>query len=368
MPHADDRSAGVVRFDLTLAGFGNVGRRFARLLDERRDRLANDHGLAARIVGIATGRHGAAFDANGLDVARALALAESGARLDELHDRRSGLPPASGVELIERHARHAADPDAPRVVVETTILDVVRAQPALDHIRAALASGADVVTANKGPVALAYRELAALAESAGRAFLFEGAVMDGIPIFNLVREALPAVTIEGFRGIINTTTNHILTAMERGRPFEEALAEMQTAGTAEADPSLDVDGWDAAAKTAALVNVLMGGDTTPQQIDRTGIGPWTAAAVREAAARGRRLRFVAQASQRGSRVEARVAPVELAPDDLLAGLSGDANALVFRTDLLGEVAIVQMGSSLTQTAYALVSDLVEVRRRLRGPA
>ncbi len=366
MPLAEDRPAGAVRLDLALVGFGNVGRRFARLVDERRERLARHHGLTIRVVGIATARHGAAFDARGLDVARALALVESGARLDILHDRRTGPPPARGVELIERHARHAADPAVPRVVVETTILDVVRAQPALDHVRAALAAGAHVVTANKGPVALAYRELAALAASAGRAFLFEGAVMDGVPVFNLVRETLPAVAIVGFRGIINTTTHYILCAMERGRSFDEALAEMQAAGIAEADPSLDIDGWDAAAKTAALVNVLMDGDTTPQQIDRTGIGPETAAAVREAAARGRRLRLVAQAERRGAHVEARVVPVDLAPDDLLAGLSGEANALVFRTDVLDEVAIVQMRGSLTETAYALVSDLVEVGRRLRG--
>lgn len=368
MPLAEDRPAGAVRLDLALVGFGNVGRRFARLVDEQRERLARDHALTIRVVGIGTAQHGAAFDGNGLDVARALALVESGARLDELHDCRSGLQPASGVELIERHARHVADPAAPRVVVETTTLDVASAQPAIDHVRAALAAGAHVVTANKGPVALAYRELAALAESAGRAFLFEGAVMDGVPVFNLVRDTLPAVTVFGFRGIVNTTTNHILAEMERGRRFEDALAEMQAAGTAEADPSLDIEGWDAAAKTAALVNVLMGGDTTPRQIDRTGIGPHLADAVRAAVARGRRLRLVAEAERSGSSVCARVAPTELPATDLLAGLSGQANALILRTDLLGEIAIVQMGSSLTQTAYALVSDLVEVGRRLRGPA
>jgi homoserine dehydrogenase len=366
MPRPDSRPAGAVPIDLTLVGFGHVGRRFARLLDERRDILASGHGLAPRIVGIATRRHGAAFDPRGLDVARALAIVEAGGRLDALHDRRTGPAPRTGLALIARHARHGRR-GVPRVVVETTVLDVRRGRPAIDHVRAGLRSGAHVITANKGPVAVAYHQLRDLAESAGRAFLFEGAVMDGIPIFNLVRHTLPAVRIVGFRGVVNSTTNHILTSMEAGRPYGEALAAMQAAGIAEADPSLDVDGWDAAAKTAALANVLMEGRITPLDVDRTGIGPETALAVRAAATRGCRIKLVARAERRGARVEARVSPEELPGADLLAGLSGQANALVLQTDLLGELAIVQMRGSLTETAYALVSDLVEVGRRLRAP-
>ena len=357
---ADDRGPRVRRLDLALVGFGHVGRRLVSLLDERADRLAGDHGVATRVVGIATARHGAAFDANGLDWRRALALVEGGGRLDALDDRAAGPAPADAIALIERLAGVGGVP----VVVETTILDVERGQPAIDHVRAGLAAGADIVTANKGPVAIAYRALRAEAEAAGRAFLFEGAVMDGVPIFNLARHTLPAVTIRGFRGVVNSTTNHILTAMEAGRPFEEALAEMQRAGVAEADPWLDVDGWDAAAKTAALVNVLMDGDLTPQAVDRTGIGPESADAARDAVGRGLRLRLVASAERRGDAVAARVAPELLPASDPLASLRGQANALILRTDLLGEVAITQLDGSLTATAYALVSDLVEVRRRL----
>jgi len=227
-----------------------------------------------------------------------------------------------------------------------------------------LASGAHVITANKGPVAFAYRALDNAARAAGRSFLFEGTVMDGVPVFNLARQALPTVTVQGFRGVLNSTTNHILTAIEDGRPFEEALAEMQQAGVAEANPWLDVDGWDAAAKTAALANVLMGVDLTPQKVDRTGIGPRSGHEAVEAVARGERLRLVASAERRGTAVAASVRPVSLPANDLLAGLRGQANALVLDTDLLGRVAITQLDGGLTQTAYALVSDLVEVRRRL----
>lgn len=367
MPATDGSTLDPVQVDLALVGFGHVARRFARLLEERQDRLRSENGLVARVVGIATARHGGAFVPGGLDVAGALAAVEAGEPLDVLHDRRTGLPPADGLDLIARQARCASDPRAPRVVVETTLLDVRRGQPAIDHVRAGLGSDAHVITTNKGPVALAYRELRALAEAHGRAFLFEGAVMDGIPIFNLVHHTLPALSILGFRGVVNSTTNHILTAMEDGQAFEAALAAMQASGIAEADASLDVEGWDAAAKTAALVNVLMDGDLTPQLVDRTGIDPRTATAVRAAAARGQRVRLVAEAARRGTGIEAKVGPVALPATDLLAGLRGQANALIVRTDLLGELAIVQLGGSLTETAYALVSDLVEVRRRLRAP-
>ena len=197
------------------------------------------------------------------------------------------------------------------MVVETTVLDIERGQPATEHVMAALRGGAHVVTANKGPVAFAYREIMAAAQTERRRFLFEGAVMDGIPVFNLVRETLPAVDILGFRGVINTTTNYILTAMEAGRTFDEALAEMQAAGIAEADPSFDVDGWDAAAKTAALVNVLMRGAVTPRTIDRTGIRGITPEDMRNAVRRGKRIRLVASAERRDGQIAARVAPVEL---------------------------------------------------------
>ena len=189
--------------------------------------------------------------------------------------------------------------------------------------------------------------------------------MDGVPIFNLVRETMPAVRINGFRGIVNTTTNFILTAMERGEPFDKALAAMQRAGIAEADPSLDVDGWDAAAKTAALANVFLGARMTPRAVRRRGLS--AALARRAVAARrsGRRLKLVAEARRAGRRVMARVGPTVLSDHDLLAGVDGRQNALILETDLLGEIAIVQRGGDLTQTAYALLSDLLTIARDVR---
>lgn len=356
-----------IALDLILAGFGNVGRRFVRLLQEREDVLARMHGLTWRVVGIATRSHGIAVNPAGLDVTQALTLVEGHGSLAKLQGNAATGPRGtlgSALELIE-YATHVADGDRAQVVVETTVLDITRGQPAIDHVRKALRAGAHVITANKGPVAFAYRELEEFATALGRSFLFEGAVMDGVPIFNLVRETLPAVSILGFRGVINSTTNHILTEMERGRTFSEALAEMQAAGIAEADVSLDIDGWDAAAKTSALLNVLMRAEVTPRNIDRTGIAALTPDMLQDAKRRGQRLRLVATGGRRDGKVFGRVAPELLPEGDPLARVNGMQNALVLQTDLLGEICMAQLDGGLTQTAYALLSDLVAVRRRLR---
>lgn len=353
--------------DLILVGFGNVGRRFARLLQERDDALARTYGLTWRVVGIATRTHGIAMNPAGLDLSQALSLVDAGGSLATLRGnaatgRRETL--GSGLELIES-ATHAADADRAQVVVETTVLDIARGQPAIDHVRKALRAGAHVITTNKGPVAFAYRELDDFATALGRSFLFEGAVMDGVPVFNLVRETLPSVAIAGFRGIVNSTTNHVLTRMEEGQTFAGALAEMQAAGIAEADASLDIEGWDAAAKASALMNVLMKAEVTPHAIDRTGIGDVTPAMLQDARRHGKRLRLVATGGRRDGKAFGRVAPEPVPEQDVLAGLTGMQNALVLQTDLLGEICITQLGGGLTQTAYALLSDLVTVCRRLR---
>ena len=348
--------------DLILVGFGNVGRRFATLVHEQRRRLARDHDLVLRIVAIVTRRHDRAYSARGLD-ANARARARSG-RVSTV----GATDDSSANELLHDALRKSAAAARERrlVVVETTTLDIARGEPAIAHVRAALAGGAHVVTANKGPAAFAYHALARAAARADRRFLFEGAVMDGVPIFNLARETLPAVSIIGFRGVVNSTTNYILSALENGQPFDRALRDMQTMGIAEADASLDLDGWDAAAKTAALANVLLGAKLTPHQVERQGISADIGARAVDVRRAGGRLKLVARATRERSLVVARVAPEELAGGDPLAVLDGQQNALILQTDLLGEIAMVQLSGDLTQTAYALLSDLVTIARDVRN--
>jgi homoserine dehydrogenase len=345
---------------IALIGFGHVARRFVRLLDEAAEQLD----FTWRLVGIATRHHGSVLDVDGIDATRALSMVESSQSLDRLDQ---SPRERSGIDLIRQLTDALADDcaDGRVVIIETTLLDIERGEPASAHVRASLEGLAHVVTANKGPVAFSYDDLEALADSVDRVFFFEGTVMDGVPVFNLVRETMPAVTIEGFRGVINTTCNYVLTEIERGIRFEDAVADMQARGIAEADPSLDIDGWDAAAKTAALVNVLMGGRVTPHDIARTGIRDVSAREVAEAVTRGRHVRLVASASIRGGVLDARVEPELLDQGDPLALLGGLENALYLHTDLLGDVGIVQRTSTLAQTAYALLSDVSRISRRLQ---
>ena len=345
---------------LVLIGFGNVTRRFIRLLGETADRLD----FTWQVVGISTRHHGSVVDPAGIDMRRALTTVEGRQSLDRLDPTPRER---SGIDVIRQVADLLADDAAEGrlVVLESTVLDIDRGEPATSHVRAALEGQAHVVTANKGPVAFSYHELEAVAESVDRIFFFEGVVMDGVPVFNLVRETMPAVVVEGFRGVINTTCNFILSELERGKDFDQALAKMQASGIAEADPGLDVDGWDAAAKTAALVNVLMGSIVTPHQVSRVGIRDVTGADVREALGRNKRIRLVASASRQGGKVKARVEPEVLDDQDPLAGVADQQNALYLQTDLLGEVGIVQRTGSLTQTAYALLTDLARISQRLK---
>lgn len=345
---------------LVLIGFGNVARRFIKLLGETADRLD----FSWKVVAIATRHHGSVVDPNGVDTHRAISTVEARQSLDRLDP---SPRERSGIDVLRQVADLLADDAAEGrlVCIETTVLDIDRGEPAVSHVRAALEGQAHVVTANKGPAAFAYHELEALAESVDRVFLFEGAVMDGVPVFNLVRENMPAVVVEGFRGVINTTSNYVLSELERGKEFDTALAEMQARGIAEADPSFDVDGWDAAAKTAALVNVLMGSIVTPHHVSRVGIRDVTGADVREAVGRNKRIRLVASAARQGGKVKARVEPMLLDLADPLANVSDLQNALYLQTDLLGEVGIVQRSGSLTQTAYALLTDIAAISQRLK---
>lgn len=340
---------------LALVGFGHVGRRFAELLGGPYGRILRRAGVTLRITAIATGRHGLAVDPRGLPLKRALALAGSGRSLAPLH---RGKPVPTTRALVA-----TAPYD---VLVELTPLEPHTGEPATAHAAAALRRGRHVITANKGPVAHAHGRLVALARRHGVRFLHEGAVMDGFPVFNLAGRCLRGVGIRAFRGVLNSTTTRILTRMEAGVPFDVALGEAQAAGVAEADPAFDLDGWDAAVKACALANALMGADLRPADVERVSVRGITAEAVEAAAGEGKRWRLVARAERAGRKVTARVAPEELPLGDLLVSDGADG-VLVLETDLMGEVGLWEGAGGVDQTAYAVLSDLLEVASPLRAP-
>ncbi|MFZ0284989.1 MAG: homoserine dehydrogenase [Terriglobales bacterium] len=327
-------------YNLCLLGFGNVNRTLLGLLRKKEKEL-RERGIAWRVTGVASRRMGWIADAGGIDVGALLAGSK-------------GQKPRAGVSAPHEWLR-AAKAD---VLFEATSLSVADGQPAIDHIRAALECGAHAITANKGPVVHAYRELSASAAAKGKTFLFESTVMDGVPIFSLFRDNLPAVELRGFRGILNSTTNVILCGMEEGLSFEESLKKAQQMGVAETDPSHDVEGWDAAVKVAALVTVLMGVEVRLEEVEREGIGKLTGAAVRTARAAGKPYKLVCRARRDGTQVRASVRPEQVPVSDAMAWVEGTSSIIHFETDIFPGLVFTENNPGLEATAYGMLADFV----------
>jgi len=334
-----------------LVGFGNVAKALARLLEKKQAALQRDFGFSTKIVGIATAHHGMTIDPDGIDAEAAIKIASSGESLNQLS---KVTPPASVIELIRTCP---AD-----VMFENSPVNHLTGQPAIDHLRAALESSMHAITANKGPVVHAYRELTDLAVQKGRRFLFESAVMDGAPIFSLFRGPLPAIELRGFTGILNSCTNILLELMEQGKPFDEAVKYAQSIGIAETDPSADIDGWDASIKVAALATVVMGIPLKPAEIDRTGIRGITPAMIKEALAAGERWKLVCTARREGNKVTAKVAPQRVKPNTPLYSINGTSSYVQVETDTLPGLGIVESNPGPETTAYGLLADLINAVR------
>ncbi len=334
-----------------LIGFGNVGKALAQLVELKNPSLREHYGLNISIMGIATNRHGTAIDPHGLDISRALEAVEQQGSISKLH---AGGPVRDTLAFIR---------DVPaQLIVETSVLNPETGQPAIDHVRLALQLKRHVVTANKGPVAFAYHELRKLAMHNDRGFFFESTVMDGVPVFSLVREAMPVIDIRRIRGILNSTTNSILTRMEKGVSFDEALREMQQAGLAEADPRHDVDGWDSAVKIVILANVLMDGNLRPTDVDRTGIGSLSPGEVQAAAKNGQAIKLVCQAVRENGRIQASVKPEALPLSDPLARVPGTGNIVRLETDMISHLSIGEGEAGPMTTAYGILTDIVNIAR------
>lgn len=324
-------------YRLGFAGFGNVARALARLLLARRDELRARCGLTFEVTLLASARRGARVDSSGIDLERAL---------------RDGWSESQGLP----EAIHSAPID---LLFEATPLNPHTGEPALSHVRAALGRGVSVVTANKGPVAFAARELSAAARANGAGFRFESAVADCMPVFSLFEAAVPVGRLLGFRGVLNSTSNHVLQAVGRGEPADAAVREMQRRGFAEADPSHDLDGWDQAVKAVIVANVLMGRDLRPRDVERTPLSAVDPAWVQAEARAGRTVRLLAEAA---ADVPARVRAASLESGDFLASLRGFSLGLSLDTELAGTINVGSVEFGVEETAYGMLADLVAIRR------
>ena len=310
---------------IAFIGYGNVGRAFAALLKRRRREYP------FQIAGIHTARHGTAY-----------------------HDGSFGPPARSVDEFLDR-----AKSD---IVAEITTLNPATGEPALSHIRAAFQRGKHVITANKGPIAHDYAALSEEARAAKVQLRFESTVMDGVPIFNMVRNNLPGVKILGFTGALNSTSKVVVEAMRQGKSMQDGIAAARALGITEADASYDIEGWDSAAKAALLANVLMDARMTPSQVDRRGIGRLTPERVRELAAARKTVCLVSRARLNPAGIRVRVRAEVLEETDPLAAVSGTSNLLLLHTDLMGTIGMAGINSGVEQTAYGLFSDAVDIAR------
>lgn len=336
-----------MKLRLAMIGFGNVGQAFAKLLISQKEWFRETYGLEVEVLAISTRTRGSLMSKKAIDLDHVLGMLEKGATFRDSMPEYVDLSPFEILEGCDAN-----------IMVELTTLNIDSGQPAIDHIRKALSRGMHIVTANKGPIAYAYDELSFLARSRGLQFRFEGTVMDGTPVFNLVKRTLPGCEIESVQGILNSTSNFILTEMSRGISMKEALDDAIRAGVAEADPSLDIDGWDAAAKITVLANVLMGARSTPNKVDRTGIQGINPESLRKAAASGMKYKLVARAEKANGEVKMCVRPELVRPENLFWSVDGRSSAITLKTNLMGEISIVEHNPSIMQTAYAIYSDML----------
>jgi len=341
------------RHRLALIGFGVVGQAVAAAIQNKADQFAAQFGQELQLIAVTTRSRGGVYHPDGLDIGELLTIGEKSGAL-------SDYPTSPGLQRDWDGLRLAAESNAD-TVIELSYTDLKTGQPAIDHCRAAFQNGKNVSTANKGPLALAYPELAALAKQHGVGFGFESTVMAGTPAMRGGELLKRGTTISAVSGIFNGTTNFILTQMEANKAsFADALAEAQQLGYAEADPSGDVEGHDAAAKVVILANVLLGANISLAQVQTNGITSLTADDIAAAAAQGKRWKLLGQAGREGDQIRASVAPEMLPISDPLANVGGATNAITYQTDLLGPITLVGAGAGGPETAAGILADVLSL--------
>ncbi|MFN8484961.1 MAG: homoserine dehydrogenase [Anaerolineae bacterium] len=332
---------------IALAGVGNVGRGFLQLMRDKGDIVRERYGLDMVLVSAAD-RSGVVLDAGGIDAAALLRLKESGVGVAGYAGGRPGEGPVAAL-------------DGADVLLESTLTDLKTGQPGLDVMRVALERGMDVVSANKGPLVLAYADLTARAKAAGRQLRFSAAVCSGLPTVNIGRRDLVAANIDRMEGIFNSTTNYILEAMATGASFADALAEAQRVGVAETDPSLDIEGWDTANKLVILANSVLGVPATLDTVQVQGIQGIGASDIQAAQGAGQALRLLATALRRSDGgYDLSVRPTILPGDHPMAKVHGWQMGIVYYTDIMGVLSAAVDEFGPLPTGAAMLRDVIDI--------
>jgi homoserine dehydrogenase len=335
---------------LAIIGLGNIGRRFLQVLETKAEHLRTQYGLTFQVIGAADSR-GAAIAPSGLDLSQVVALKEQGRSVAEHPE--CGRPGMLPLDLVQQ-----VDADA---LCEASPVDLQTGEPGLSCVRAALRKGMHVVTPNKGPLVLAYPELTALAQERGVRLLFCGTVAGGLPAINLGQRDLSGALIDRLEALPNLTTSFILDKMAQGMTYDQALAAAQAQGCAEADPTLDVEGWDAANKLVILANSVLGVPATLDDVRVQGITGVTVEDLDAARAEGRVIKLVARAVRRDDGSYAlTVAPTPLPAAHPLARLSGQQMGIVYHTDIYGVISAAILEESPVPSAATMLRDLLSI--------
>ena len=328
---------------IILCGFGVVGQSFAKLLESRSEDLYARYGLKPRIVGVFD-RKGSANDPSGLDTSKLIDVKKkygSVNRYSGAFDNTSGTQNINNLEA--------------EVLIEATESNYKDAEPGMTHIIDAMKRGMHVISVNKGPLALAFPSLMELADYNHVLFRFSGTVGGGTPILDFAKNSLRGERIVSFDGILNGTTNYILTNMADGMSFDDALDDAKKKGYVEADESLDLDGLDAAAKLVILANWIMGMKVTMPDIKRTGIRNVDSDDIKHATEKNCAIKLIASCNK-----ELIVAPKAIAADDPLC-VSGTLNAISFTSEHSGTQTIIGRGAGGIETASSILRDLIDIR-------
>ena len=343
-----------MKYKLAFIGFGVVGQGLTEILLEKKQMLKKKYNFDFSVVAISDIMKGSVYDESGLDMNKILDLVKQGKKIDEYP---KGI---KGMDSIETIKKTTAD-----VIVEVTFTDVKTGEPALTHIKTALDHKKHVISTNKGPVVKEVKDLLKRAEKNKVQYGFEGVVLAGTPVINLAQYTLAGNNISGFKGILNGTTNYILTRMEEGMSYDEALKKAQELGYAEADPSGDVEGLDALGKVVILSNVVLGKSISWEDVQRKGITDISIDDIKTAKKQGKRWKLIGKAmvKEDGS-FSAQVAPEQLPLDDPLAGVMEATNALTYYTDELGPVSIVGPGAGKRETGFSLLIDLLNINAKM----
>ena len=337
---------------LALLGFGNAGKAFAKLLMEKHEQIEEEYGYNVVVTAIATGTRGnlaVPTSAEAIDLAAAIEDIETIGKFSA----RLPLTDLTAVQIAEQ-----ADYD---VLVEMTPLNIFTGEPAITHIETAFARGRDVITANKGPIAWKFAVLRDMAAQNGCRFFYETTVMDGTPVFNFVEKTLQMAEVTEVSGILNSTTNYILEEMAAGKEYDEIIRKGQEIGFIEADPAMDIEGYDAAAKITALLNVLMDAGITPDKVARKGIEDITLGDIEAARSKGCVIKLICKGSRSADgTVKASVMPQEIPLTDMLASVNSTTSVVSVTTDLMKKISIVEHEPEIEQTAYGIFGDLLRV--------